>query len=37
MLSFVKRVYVGEGCAVVTIAEAGGGASEAVVPFFVCQ
>ena len=37
MLAFVKRVFVGEEMAVLTIDEAGSGPSEAVVPFFVCQ
>ena len=37
MLAFVKRVFVGEGRAVLTIDEAGSGPSEALVPFCVCQ
>ena len=37
MLAFVKRVFVGEGRAVLTIDEAGSGPSEVLVPFCVCQ
>ena len=37
VLAFVERVCVGEGWAVVTIDEAGGGPNEVVVPFCACQ
>ena len=37
VLAFVERVCVGEGWAVVTIDEAVGGPSEALVAFCACQ